>query len=583
LAVAAAIMAATVATLWAGAAPAGASPSLQSTGSSFASVAIQQWVGQASTLYGLNINWQVTSSVIGLNNFAQNQDDFVASDIPYSSMQANSTPTVPYQYMPDVAGGLAFMFNLNGNDGQQITDLNLNAQVADEIFLGEITTWNNSAIQAINPQLQGDLPSTKIIPVYRSDASGENYLLSDYMLNRDNTNFTAAQNAFQSAFPGQPNANWPTPSSSANYSPTTYPGWTANNPVGQNGSDNAADYVSALSSVGAITYVETAYAKEHNFPVASVINASNKPTQPTSVNVATALEAAILHPDLTQDLTAVYTNPLPNAYPLSAYSYLVSQCSPSLATAQGANCAGGPPGASANFPPAKGQALGQFVAYLACAGQDKMALLGYSPLPPNLVQEDFDAIGRLPGGKEPPKVSPSDCPNPYVDGQTPLPGEPAIVGQAGGGVTPTTTAVAASAGSGSAGAGAGGSEGSGSGSGSGAGSGAGTGSGSGSSAGSSAGSATTGLTQAQIAQGYRIVNGQVVKTSPCESDQRFTCAIALVNATKSLDGLPVADLLGWTLVALLLFVGVPVLGMLKRRRKAGSDPGPADPTPEVGP
>ena len=27
-----------------------------------------------------------------------------------------------------------------------------------------------------------------------------------------------------------------------------------------------------------------------------------------------------------------------------------------------------------------------------------MALLGYSPLPPNLVQEDFDAIGRLNGG-----------------------------------------------------------------------------------------------------------------------------------------------------------------------------------------
>src|SRR5580704_757146 len=89
--------------------PAAASPSMQSTGSSFASVAIQQWVGQSSTLYGLNINWQVTSSVIGLDNFATNQVDFAASDIPYSSNQASSNPTVPYQYMPDVAGGLAFM------------------------------------------------------------------------------------------------------------------------------------------------------------------------------------------------------------------------------------------------------------------------------------------------------------------------------------------------------------------------------------------------------------------------------------------------------------------------------------------
>ena len=48
--------------------------------------------------------------------------------------------------------------------------------------------------------------------------------------------------------------------------------------------------MSAVSSHGSITYVETAYAKEHNFPVASLINASGDAVQPTSLNVATALE-----------------------------------------------------------------------------------------------------------------------------------------------------------------------------------------------------------------------------------------------------------------------------------------------------
>src|SRR5580700_8696275 len=67
--------------------PAAAFPLLQSTGSSFAGVAIDQWVGQASSLYGFNINFQVSSSVFGLNSFAQNQEDFSASDIPYSSGQ----------------------------------------------------------------------------------------------------------------------------------------------------------------------------------------------------------------------------------------------------------------------------------------------------------------------------------------------------------------------------------------------------------------------------------------------------------------------------------------------------------------
>ena len=96
---------------------------MQSTGSSFAGVAIQQWVGQSATLFGLNINWQVSSSVVGLNNFGQNQIDFAASDIPYSAQQSTYYPNQPYQYLPDVAGGLAFMFNLNGTNGQQITNL----------------------------------------------------------------------------------------------------------------------------------------------------------------------------------------------------------------------------------------------------------------------------------------------------------------------------------------------------------------------------------------------------------------------------------------------------------------------------
>src|SRR5580693_6382148 len=78
-----------------GATPASAFPLLQSTGSSFAGVAIDQWVGQASSLYGFNINFQVSSSVFGLNSFAQGQEDFSASDIPYSSGQADSSPTQP--------------------------------------------------------------------------------------------------------------------------------------------------------------------------------------------------------------------------------------------------------------------------------------------------------------------------------------------------------------------------------------------------------------------------------------------------------------------------------------------------------
>jgi len=560
------VVSAVLCQLW-GVSPAGASPSLQSTGSSFASVAIQQWVGQSSTLYGLNINWQVTSSVIGLDNFATNQVDFGASDIPYSSGQAQSSPTIPYEYMPDVAGGLSFMYNLIGKDGQQISNIILNSTAVADIFLGKITKWNDPVIAQLNPQLAGDLPSTQIIAVYRLDASGENYLLSDYLLHEDGPVFTAAQNDFSSFEPGQPDATWPTPPSGFDFSTHPgYPGWEQGTPNGQNGSDNAANYVSALSSVGAITYVETAYAKEHNFPVASVVNASNNAVQPISLNVATALEKAILHPDLTQDLTNVYTNPLPNAYPLSAYSYLVTPCSPQLAQTKGGSCAGGPPGVPSTFPSQKGQALGQFVSFLACAGQEKMADLGYSPLPPNLVQEDFDAVGRLNGGQEPPPVSSSDCKNPYVDGEIPLPGEPVIQGQSGGGVQITITATGAggsAAGGPAAGGGSGGSGGGASGSASG-----------GSTA--SAAAAAAGLTAAEAAKGYTVVNGKIVKTLAA-GPNKYQRADALVAATDSVYGPRNLVVVGGVLLVLAVILGPPVIAS-RRRRRASGEPDEADPS-----
>lgn len=557
------------ATQAAGVLPAGASPSMQSTGSSFASVAIQQWVGQSATLYGLNINWQVSSSVVGLNNYGQNQIDFAASDIPYSAQQSTYYPNQPYQYMPDVAGGLAFMYNLIGNNGQPIRDLRLNAALVGQIFLGQLIYWDSPSIVALNPNEQGNLPHQNIIPVYRSDASGENYLLSDYLLHLDGPVITAAQNAFQSGNPGQPNASWPVPGANANYDQGLYKGWAKNLPVGQNGSDGAANYVSALSSVGSITYVETAYAKEHAAPVASLQNASGAFAQPTSVNVATALVKAQLHADLTQDLTGVYVNPESNSYPLSAYSYFVSPCSPSLAAAQGSQCVG--PGASSPFSPAKGAALGKFVAFLACAGQAKMDSLGYSPLPPVLVQADFNAIGRLNGGVQPPPPTAANCKNPYVDGTTVLPGSPVVAGVAGGGVVVAgggggSAGGGSAAGGGSSGGGANGSSGSG-----GASGGNGT-SGSGGSGSSSlpygAAAAAAGLTPELAAKGYTVVNGQVVRTLGKGGPNQFIRADQLVAATDLVSSPSWLVYAGWA-VLLLALLGLPPF-LLARRRAAAT-------------
>jgi hypothetical protein len=129
-----------------------------------------------------------------------------------------------------------------------------------------------------------------------------------------------------------------------------------------------------------------------------VLNAAGNYVQPTAQNVAIALTAARINKDFTQVLTGVYRNPLPSAYPVSSYSYMVVP----RTTADG-------------FSTATGNVLGQFINYFVCTGQQKAAILGYSPLPPNLVQFAFQAEQTIPGAPKPPPVS--KCDNPTITNQ----------------------------------------------------------------------------------------------------------------------------------------------------------------------
>jgi phosphate ABC transporter phosphate-binding protein len=386
-------------------APAGAAfasgPTITGTGGSYAAVAIDQWASQMTSIYGDNVNYETASSVIGLNDYAQRQVDFGSSEIGYSTGQANDTPpSGTYQYLPDVAGATCFMYNLNGSVGEHITSLRLNSALVEGIFTGTLTRWNAPAIKALNPSIP--LPNKPIVTVFRTDASGENYLLGDYLHDEQPSAYAAYSHTL--GFPDSPQAIWPYPQQGGRSGRYDFSNW-----VGQSGSDNASNYVGSTSLT--ITYVETAYALLHHQPCAYLENASGHFVQPSEKADAVALEKAQLLPDLEQKLAGVYSNRLPETYPMSAYSYLIVPLSP-----------------KGTIQAAKGKVLGQFVQYFACAGQQAAGQLGYSPLPPNLVQEDLNGVARITGAAKPPPLSASTCKNPYVDGQTPLPGEPKIIG-----------------------------------------------------------------------------------------------------------------------------------------------------------
>ena len=96
----------------------------------------------------------------GRTFFADGQADWAASEIPYGVVDGTNTDPPPsrgYVYMPDVAGGTTFMYNLQIN-GQRVTNLRLSGATIAGIFTNKITTWNDPAIAADNPGLT--LPAT---------------------------------------------------------------------------------------------------------------------------------------------------------------------------------------------------------------------------------------------------------------------------------------------------------------------------------------------------------------------------------------------------------------------------------------
>lgn len=499
------------------------------TGSSFAAPALIQWANQVYGIYGDTINYQTSSSVIGLQDYAQQQVNFGASEIGYSTGQSAYTPAPPYspyQYLPDVAGAICMMYNLQSSTGGQITNLHLDAPTLLKIFSGQIQTWNDPAITALNPGVA--LPSSPLTAVIRSDAAGENYIMSDYFNTLYQNDWTAFTNTMGT--PSGPQAIWPQPANGVGGQHGIY---NVNVFVAKSGSDAASQYVADTGST--ITYVETAYAIEHNEPCAAVENPAGAFVQPSSEGDAIALTQDQLLPDLEQILTGVFLNSNPLSYPISAYSYLITQENGQPAAAIGA-------------------VLGQYIQYLACKGQDSAGQLGYSPIPPNLVVDDFEAVNRINGAAQLPSPNATNCPNPYITGQLALPGEPIQLGIPG--ASGSTTGGAGAAGSSTSGPGGT------------------TGSTAAAGVAAQGGASTSAATQAAI-QKAAANAAKVAAAERKKSAGAQPLGQALVAESGHLLGLPLSTGLMWLWVLILvaLFAGVPLALTFLRRRWPKGSPG----------
>ncbi|MCW2780461.1 MAG: phosphate transporter substrate-binding protein PhoT family [Marmoricola sp.] len=337
---------------------------IEGSGSTWSQVILQQWISDVNPL-GMQVTYNGSGSSQGRKDFANNVTDFGISEIPFQGTdpvthQADTSNGRAYAYLPIVAGGTAFTYQLKVG-GKLVRNLRLSGETLAKIFTLKITNWNDAAITADNNGHA--LPSLPITPVVRSDGSGTTAQFTRYL----DTMYPSIWRPYN----GQAGLT------------SQYP--RKGREIAASGSDQVMNTIDGAAGNGTIGYVEYSYPLNAHYPVVKVENAAGYFVEPTQYNVAVALTQAQINQDqnspdyLTQVLNGVYTYKDSRTYPLSSYSYMII-----------------PTGAKdQRMTTAKRQTIADFLYYSLCQGQSKAGPYGYSPLPLNLVQAGFSQISKL--------------------------------------------------------------------------------------------------------------------------------------------------------------------------------------------
>jgi phosphate transport system substrate-binding protein len=236
---------------------------------------------------------------------------------------------VPTYNLPGIEKGLVF-------DGQLLVD----------IYLGNITRWNDSRIAELNPGV--DLPNRTITVVHRSDGSGTTNVWTSFL--------TRVSDEWRERVGYATSVNWPTG-------------------IGGNGNEGVAGAV--INTPGAIGYNSLSYALLNNMAYGSVINQSGNVIEP-SFDATT--EAANI--ELPEDTRILFTNtPAEYGYPIAGFAWMLV-----YENLEGNN---------AISSQREAEELVRFIIYTITDGQDLSEPLGYARISDVAQQRSLDMIRQL--------------------------------------------------------------------------------------------------------------------------------------------------------------------------------------------
>jgi phosphate transport system substrate-binding protein len=252
----AATRAAAVAGLVAFMASAAAAAEISGAGATFPYPIYAKWAEAYQQKTGNQLNYQSIGSGGGIRQIKSKTVTFGASDKPLTPDELKQAGLVQF---PMIMGGVVPVLNVEGIEAGK---LKLDGKTLADIFRGEIASWNDDRIAALNPDVK--LPDTAIAVVHRSDGSGTTFLFTNYL--------SEANPDWKEQVGADASVQWPVG-------------------IGAKGNEGVANNVQRTG--GAIGYVEYAYALQNNLPYVLMVNQAGKAVAPTSES----FQAAASHAD----------------------------------------------------------------------------------------------------------------------------------------------------------------------------------------------------------------------------------------------------------------------------------------------
>lgn len=224
-------------------------------GSSFAAPIYGAWGADAKAATGVNVNYQSIGSSAGLDQVIARTVDFGASDKPAS---ADTLAAKKLYQFPTVMSGIVVVVNV---PGVRAGALRLDGPTLAALYSGEISTWNDARIKALNPGVT--LPDADVAPVHRADGSGTSFVFTSYL--------SQVSSDWKGKFGAGTNISWP-------------------GGAGARGNDGVAALVKQTE--GGIGYVEFAYAAQNHLNIAQLKNAAGHFVTPSLKGFTEAANAA---------------------------------------------------------------------------------------------------------------------------------------------------------------------------------------------------------------------------------------------------------------------------------------------------